>query len=90
MAKSNNAFIKKQKEQIRKKKRQEKEEKKSERKKNSKGGDLENMIAYVDEYVFRFNRRNKRESIFNAVIDRMMQQIPHPYKVIKKICAYYT
>jgi S-adenosylmethionine hydrolase len=50
MAKSNNAFIKKQKEQIRKKKRQEKEEKKSERKKNSKGGDLENMIAYVDEY----------------------------------------
>ncbi len=50
MAKSNNAFIKKQKEAIKKKKRLEKEEKKSERKKNSKGGDLENMLVYVDEY----------------------------------------
>lgn len=49
MAKSNNAFIKKQKEQVRKKKRQEKEEKKMERKKNSAGGDLENMMAYIDE-----------------------------------------
>ncbi len=49
MAKSNNAFIKKQKELARKKKHQEKEERKSERKKNSTGGDLENMMAYVDE-----------------------------------------
>lgn len=49
MAKSNNAFIKKQKEQIRKKKQQEKEERKMERKKNSAGGALENMMAYVDE-----------------------------------------
>lgn len=50
MAKSNNAFIKKQKEFARKKKHQEKEQKKSERKKNSLGGDLENMMAYVDEF----------------------------------------
>lgn len=50
MAKSNNAFIKKQKELARKKKHQEKEQKKSERKKNSAGGDLENMMAYVDEF----------------------------------------
>ncbi|MBS1950939.1 MAG: putative domain / Cold shock protein of CSP family [Cytophagales bacterium] len=49
MAKSNNAFIKKQKEQNRKKKQQEKLEKKMERKKNSLGGSLENMMAYVDE-----------------------------------------
>lgn len=49
MAKSNNAFIKKQKEAQRKKKRQEKEEKKEERKKNAKGGALEDMIVYVDE-----------------------------------------
>ncbi|GHN02057.1 hypothetical protein WSM22_35460 [Cytophagales bacterium WSM2-2] len=49
MAKSNNAFIKKQKEQNRKKKQKEKMEKKLERKKNSPGGDLENMMAYVDE-----------------------------------------
>lgn len=49
MAKSNNAFIKKQKELNRKKKQQEKEERKMERKKNSAGGSLENMMAYVDE-----------------------------------------
>jgi len=50
MAKSNNAFIKKQKELLRKKKREEKMEKKTERKKHSTGGSLENMIAYVDEH----------------------------------------
>jgi hypothetical protein len=49
MAKSNNAFIKKQKEQQRRKKRMEKEERKEERKKNSKGGELQDMIVYVDE-----------------------------------------
>ena len=31
----------------------------------------EHLFAYVDEYVFRFNRRNARESIFNAVIDKI-------------------
>jgi len=50
MAKSNNAFIKKQKELLRKKKHQEKEERKKERQKNSQGGSLENMMAYVDEF----------------------------------------
>lgn len=50
MAKSNNAYIKKQKELQRKKKREEKEVKKNERKKNSAGGALENMLAYVDEF----------------------------------------
>ena len=50
MSKSNNSFIKKQKELVRKKKREEKEEKKIERKKNATGGDLESMMAYVDEF----------------------------------------
>ena len=50
MAKSNNSFIKKQKEFQRKKKREEKEKRKDERKKNSTGGSLENMMAYVDEF----------------------------------------
>lgn len=50
MAKSNNAFIKKQKEERKRKKKQEKMERKMERKKNSAGGQLENMLAYVDEY----------------------------------------
>jgi S-adenosylmethionine hydrolase len=50
MSKSNNAFIKKQKELVRKKKRQDKMEKANERKKNSTGGKLEDMMAYVDEF----------------------------------------
>jgi KaiC/GvpD/RAD55 family RecA-like ATPase len=50
----------------------------------------EHLFAYVDEYIFRFNRRNERKNIFNMVIDRMMQQIPHPYPVIRKLCAYST
>ena len=50
MSKSNNAYIKKQKELQRKKKREEKIEKKNERRKHSTGGQLENMLAYVDEF----------------------------------------
>lgn len=48
------------------------------------------LYAYADEYVFRFNRRNARKSIFNAVIGKMMQQIPHPYPLLKTLCAYST
>ena len=50
MASSNNSYIKKQKELQRKKNKQEKVERKKERQKNSKGGALENMMAYVDEF----------------------------------------
>lgn len=49
MSKSNNAYIKKQKELQRKKKREEKVERKNERRKNATGGALEDMMAYVDE-----------------------------------------
>jgi len=49
MAKSQQTFSKKEKEIKRLKKRKEKEEKKSERKANAKGGDLESMLAYLDE-----------------------------------------
>lgn len=50
----------------------------------------QHLFAYADEYVFRFNRRNARGGIFNAVIYRMMQQIPHPYPVLKTLCEYST
>ncbi|MBL4716054.1 MAG: cold shock domain-containing protein [Bacteroidia bacterium] len=49
MAKSQQSFNKKAKEEKRLKKRKEKQLKKEERKANSPGGDLENMMAYVDE-----------------------------------------
>lgn len=48
------------------------------------------IFAYLDEYVFRFNRRNNRKDIFNQLINRMMHQIPHPYPIIKGLCAHYT
>ena len=47
--KSNSAFLKRQKANNKKNKKLEKLDKKNERQKNSKGGDLENMLAYVDE-----------------------------------------
>lgn len=50
----------------------------------------EHLYAYCNEYEFRFNRRNRRKSIFNSLINRMMQQVPHPYPVIKTLCAYST
>ena len=50
MAKSEQTFNKKEKEKKRLKKRELKMKKKEERKANSKGGGLENMMAYVDEY----------------------------------------
>ncbi len=49
MAKSQQTFNKIEKEKKRLKKREDKQKKKVERKANSKGGDFENMIAYVDE-----------------------------------------
>ena len=50
MGRSQNSFIKSQKEKKRLQKRKEKEEKKKERQENnSKGGGLDDMIAYLDE-----------------------------------------
>lgn len=50
MSRSQNSFMKKQREKKKKKKQQEKWEKKQQRKENSTGGNLEDMIAYVDEF----------------------------------------
>ena len=50
MAGSQETFGKKEREKKRLKKREEKLKRSAERKANSKGGGLENMLAYVDEY----------------------------------------
>ena len=50
MAKSKASFMKNQLEKNRKKKLEEKQERKDQRKQNSTGGDLENMMAYVNEF----------------------------------------
>ena len=50
MAKSQATFMKKQLEKNKQKKKEDKEQRKLERKQNSNGGDMENMIAYVNEF----------------------------------------
>jgi len=50
MAKSQATFMKKQLEKNRMKKKEDKEQRKLERKQNSTSGDLENMMAYVNEF----------------------------------------
>ncbi len=49
MARSQNSFIKKLKAEKKRKKREEKFQKKLERKNKEKSGDLESMMAYLDE-----------------------------------------
>jgi hypothetical protein len=50
MAKSQATFMKKQLEKNRQKKKEDKEQRKADRQQNSTGGDLENMMAYVNEF----------------------------------------
>lgn len=50
MGRSNESFSKKEKEKKKKKKKEEKLKRKQERKDSAGGGDLDDMIAYVDEY----------------------------------------
>ena len=49
MGKSQETWNKKEREKQKQKARKEKEERRKERKENSKGGDLQSMMAYVDE-----------------------------------------
>jgi hypothetical protein len=50
MAKSQATFMKKQLEKNRQKKKEDKQQRKEERKKNAVGGDLDSMMAYVNEF----------------------------------------
>lgn len=48
------------------------------------------LYAYLDEYVYRFNQRNSRASIFDSVIRGLMHQVPHPYSKLMGLCEYST
>ena len=50
----------------------------------------EHLHAYLNEYVYRFNRRNKRKYLFNEVIKSMMNNIPHSYNHLITKCGCYT
>ena len=67
MGRSQNSFIKSQKEKKRLQKRKEKEERKKERQENnSKGGGLSDMIAYLDEN--------------GNIVDTLPEEAPKPKK----------
>ncbi len=48
----------------------------------------EYLFAYSYEYEYRFNKRNMRKWLFNDVLERLMNQIPHPYNYLKSLCVY--
>ena len=48
------------------------------------------LFAYTNEYKYRFNKRNKRKWIFDDMIRRLMHNPPHPFPVLKTLCAYST
>ncbi len=43
----------------------------------------ERLQYYLDEYHFRFNRRNSMKKIFDKLIVRSIQTLPHPYALVK-------
>ncbi|MCH5720882.1 IS1595 family transposase [Niabella hibiscisoli] len=47
----------------------------------------EHLHAYLKEYTYRFNNRNKRNYIFHELIGRMMNNIPHPYQYLISKCG---
>ena len=50
MAKSQATFMKKQLEKNRQKKKEDKEQRKQDRQQNATGGNMDNMLAYVNEF----------------------------------------
>jgi hypothetical protein len=48
------------------------------------------LHAYLDEYKYRFNKRNMRKWIFNDLVQRLMDNEPRPQTVLASLCAYST
>jgi hypothetical protein len=38
------------------------------------------LQAYIDEYTYRFNRRNLKDHIFDNLLIRLIKEEPYPYK----------
>lgn len=49
--------------------------------------DSEYLQRYIDEYFFRFNRRNHRKSILDKVLNRFMEHKPMSYSELKIIAT---
>ncbi len=44
---------------------------------------VRNLQAYIDQYVYRFNRSFMKEDIFENLLIRMVQRRPQPYQIIR-------
>jgi hypothetical protein len=42
----------------------------------------EHLQAYIDEYTYRFNRNFMKKGLFENLINRMINEKPHTYKMI--------
>ncbi len=49
----------------------------------------ERLQYYLDEYHFRFNRRNSMKKIFDKLMLKSIQTLPHPY-ARAKVCEQST
>lgn len=50
----------------------------------------EYLFAYINEYVYRFNKRNMRQWLFNDILKRIMKAEPKTYSMLKIICEQNT
>lgn len=48
------------------------------------------LQTYIDEYEFRFNRRNRRADIFNSIIFKIMNAVPKRYSDLLMPCVQNT
>ncbi len=48
------------------------------------------LQTYIDEYEFRFNKRNYRANIFNSIIFKIMNAVPKRYNDLIIVCAQNT
>jgi len=48
------------------------------------------LQTYINEYEFRFNRRNNRSSIFNSIIFKIMNAVPKHYPHLIVPCTLNT
>lgn len=48
------------------------------------------LQTYLDEYIFRFNRRNKRANIFDSIISKFMNAVPKQYSDLTIPCNLNT
>lgn len=52
--------------------------------------DKSHLQSFLNEYCYRFNRRNKRDKIFNSIIFKIMNGTPKSYNDLKPVCALNT